>query len=93
MKRLKVEIAASQAEKDYNSGKSTQVPTGLLIGVRGRISRKIGYGGDKIYYEYIPSEQNAQLNSETIQAIEDIENKRNLNSYKTVDESFKKLGM
>lgn len=51
LKKLKVETVVSQAEKDYNSGKSTQVPTGRLIGVKGRISRKIGYKGTYVYYE------------------------------------------
>ena len=44
--RLGVTTAPSTAERDYNSGKSTQVPTGRVIGVKGkRISRKIGYNG------------------------------------------------
>lgn len=51
LKKLNIETAISQAEKDYNSGKSTQIPTGRLIRVKGRINRKIGYGGDDIYYE------------------------------------------
>jgi hypothetical protein len=48
--RLGLEISASQLEKDYNAGKTTQVPTGRQIAVKGRISRKIGYGGAMISY-------------------------------------------
>ena len=32
-------------------GKTTQVPTGPVIAVKGRISRKIGYGGTYVSYE------------------------------------------
>jgi hypothetical protein len=42
----------STADKDYNSGKSTQVPTGLSIGVKSRVRRTIGYGGYHIHYDY-----------------------------------------
>src|ERR1700709_1571208 len=41
--RLGVTSLPSQAEIDYQQGRSTQVPTGRLIGVNKRISRKIGY--------------------------------------------------
>jgi hypothetical protein len=52
LKRLKVRIAPSRAEIEYNTGRSTQVPTGRLIGVKRRVSRKIGYKGAFISYEY-----------------------------------------
>ena len=51
LKRLGVEVNPTKAELDYQAGRSTQVPTGRLIGVRNRISRKIGYKGASIYYE------------------------------------------
>jgi len=51
LKRLGIETTASKLEKDYNSGKSTQVPTGRLIAVKSRIVRKIGYGGTYVSYE------------------------------------------
>lgn len=53
LKRLGVETTTSSMEKDYNSGRSTQIPTGRLIAVKGRISRKIGYGDSYIRYEHI----------------------------------------
>ena len=51
MEKLGVDVALSKAEKDYNAGLTTQVPTGRLIAVNGRISRKIGYDGKYISYE------------------------------------------
>ena len=49
--RLGIKKAPSRMEKDYNAGKTTQVPTGRVIAVKGRISRKIGYGGAYVSYE------------------------------------------
>lgn len=51
--RLDVETASSKLETDYNAGKTTQVPTGRLIAVKGRISRKIGFGKTYVTYERI----------------------------------------
>lgn len=51
LERLGVEASVSCLEKQYNQGQITQVPTGRLIAVKGRVSRKIGYGGDYISYE------------------------------------------
>ncbi len=51
MKRLGVKVCPTKAELDYQTGRSTQVPTGRLIGVTNRINRKIGYKGASIYYE------------------------------------------
>jgi len=52
--RLGVSSLPSQAEIDYQEGRSTQVPTGRLIGVNKRISRKIGYNNIAINYERRP---------------------------------------
>ena len=49
--RLGVEIVPTRLEDAYNAGRSTQVPTGRVIGVRGRISRRIGYDGVVLGYE------------------------------------------
>ncbi|MEI8032987.1 MAG: DUF6088 family protein [Chlorobiaceae bacterium] len=49
--RLGVQTAPSRLEQDYNAGKTTQIPTGRLIAVRGRINRKIGYRGAYVSYE------------------------------------------
>ena len=45
-------VVPSRAEQAYNSGKSTQVPTGRVIAIKGkRVSRKIGYNGNYIVLE------------------------------------------
>lgn len=49
--RLGVSTTPTEAEKNYNNGISTQVPTGRRIGVKGRVVRKIGYKGNYINYE------------------------------------------
>lgn len=51
--KLKVKTLPTKAEIAYQQGRSTQVPTGRMIGVKGRISRKIGYKGAYIAYERI----------------------------------------
>ena len=52
LNRLNVQTVPSQLDWDYNSGRSTQVPTGRLIGVTSRINRRIGYNGNFISFEY-----------------------------------------
>lgn len=54
LKKLGIETAPSSAEMAYNSGKSTQVPTGRIIGVKSKVSRRIGYNGKHIFFEKIP---------------------------------------
>lgn len=49
--RLKVETAPSSFARDYNAGRTTQVPTGRTIAVKGRFSRKIGYDGKYVSFE------------------------------------------
>lgn len=49
--RLGEEVVPTRAELDYESGRSTQVPTGRLIGVTGRVNRKIGFKDVSIRYE------------------------------------------
>ena len=53
LKKLGFKIVQTEAERLYNEGKSTQVPTGRKIGIQGqkRISRRIGYDGKRIYFE------------------------------------------
>jgi hypothetical protein len=53
LKRLNVITAPSRAEVAYNQGKSTQVPTGRVIAVKGRVTRKIGYNGILLTFEKI----------------------------------------
>jgi len=51
LKRLGVEITQTRLEQDYNAGRTTQVPTGRVVAVRGRIRRKIGYNGVFLSFE------------------------------------------
>jgi hypothetical protein len=53
MQKLGVKTMPSTAEQAYNAGKSTQVPTGRVIGVQGRVARKIGYDGKYISFEKV----------------------------------------
>lgn len=51
LERLGVDVYPSRLENAYNTGATTQVPTGRVIGVKGRVSRKIGYDGKYINLE------------------------------------------
>ena len=49
--RLGIETVPTRMEQAYNAGKTTQVPTGRVIGVRGRVRRQISYNGFPLSYE------------------------------------------
>jgi len=51
LKRLGVGITATRLEQDYNAGRTTQVPTGRVVAIRGRTRRKIGYNGIFLSFE------------------------------------------
>jgi len=54
LNKLGVTVVPSAATSSYSIGKSTQVPTGRVLGVRDtRISRRIGYGGKYIVLENV----------------------------------------
>ena len=53
MRKLGVETAPSKAERRYNEGTSTQVPTGRVIGVKRQVFRRIGYQGKYISFEKV----------------------------------------
>lgn len=50
---LKIEVVPSSYDREYNEGGTTQVPTGRVIGVKERISRKFGYDGKYVTFEYV----------------------------------------
>ncbi len=51
LKKMKVKIIPSSEDNiKYNKKETTQVPTGRLITVKGRVSRKIGFNGNYIKY-------------------------------------------
>lgn len=49
--RLNIKFDAGTAEKEYNAGKSTQVPIKNIVKLKSRCRRKIGYKNNKLYYE------------------------------------------
>ena len=51
LKKLGIKIMPTKYQRLYLNGISTQVPTGRVIGVQGRISRKIGYKEKYVSYE------------------------------------------
>ena len=53
LRRLNVESTPASFTRAYNEGVTTQVPTGRMIAVKGRISRKIGYDGKYATFERI----------------------------------------
>ena len=51
LERLDVEAMPSSFAQANSAGTSTQVPTGRVIAVRSRISRRIGYDGKYVSFE------------------------------------------
>lgn len=51
LKRVGIVIRPSRSEQDYNAGRTTQVPTGRVVGVLRRIRRQIGYNGIELSFE------------------------------------------
>jgi hypothetical protein len=54
LRRLGYEVVPSLADRDYNERRSTQVPTGRRLAIKGnkKVNRKIGYQGVYVTYEY-----------------------------------------
>ncbi|MBD2566707.1 DUF6088 family protein [Anabaena lutea] len=52
LKKLNVEVVPSSYDQAYNEGRTTQIPTGRVVGVKGRVTRKIGYAGKYVTFEY-----------------------------------------
>ncbi|MFW5879290.1 MAG: DUF6088 family protein [bacterium] len=50
LKKMKVKIVPSEEDIKYNKMETTQIPTGRLIAVKGRVNRKIGFNGNYIKY-------------------------------------------
>lgn len=51
--KLGIRTMPTYFERQYNERKSTQVPSGRVIGVNDRVCRKISYGDSEIVYERI----------------------------------------
>ena len=56
-KKLKIKVLPSRYELWYNEGKTTQVPSGKVIAIRGIILRKIGFEGNYITYETVRNKE------------------------------------
>ena len=52
-KKLNIKVLPSRYELWYNEGKTTQVPSGKVIAIKGTILRKIGFNGVYIIYETV----------------------------------------
>ena len=51
--RIGITTGPSSYERAYNEGRSTQVPTGRVIGVAGRVRRQLSYNGIPFSYERV----------------------------------------
>jgi hypothetical protein len=49
--RLGIETVPSRLKQAYNAGRTTQVPTGWVVGVKRRVRRRIGYNGIYLSFE------------------------------------------
>lgn len=49
--RLGVRTGPSRLERDYNAGRTTQVPAGRVIAVDRRVRRRIAFNGASMSYE------------------------------------------
>ena len=53
LKRTGIETFPSRSLRDHNAGRTTQVPTGRVVGVDRQIRRRIGYGGIVLSFERV----------------------------------------
>jgi len=51
--RVGVKTAPARIHRAYNEGRTTQVPTGRVIGVNRRVRRKLGYNGVTVSFERV----------------------------------------
>jgi hypothetical protein len=58
--RVGIETFPTRLERAYDAGKTTQVPTGRVVGVARRVRRKVGYGGVHLSFERAEPERRAR---------------------------------
>ncbi|QIM52830.1 DUF6088 family protein [Hydrogenophaga crocea] len=52
LRKLGVKVQPARRYRDYNAGRTTQVPVGVVVNVgRQRVTRKIGFNGKFVEYE------------------------------------------
>lgn len=53
LRKLGVKVQPARRYRDYNAGRTSQVPVGVVVNVgRQRVTRKIGFNGKFVEYEY-----------------------------------------
>jgi len=62
LQKLGIQVMPTSAERAYNEGTSTQVPTGRVLGVVGRVSRRINFNGMTLYYEQVQIHKTGEYN-------------------------------
>ena len=55
--KLNIKVLPSRYDLWYNEGKTTQVPSGKVIAIKGTILRKIGFNGVYITYETVRNKE------------------------------------
>lgn len=55
--KLNIKVLPSRYERWYNEGKTTQVPSGKVVAIKGTILRKIGFNGVYIIYETVRNKE------------------------------------
>jgi hypothetical protein len=50
LKKMNIKVVQSKYDERYSTKEITQVPTGRLITIKGRVSRKIGFNGNYVKY-------------------------------------------
>jgi len=58
LKKINIKIIPSEYDLKYNIKETTQVPTGRLISIEGRVSRKIGFNGNYVKYAKVRKQRN-----------------------------------
>ncbi|MEK6787497.1 MAG: hypothetical protein AABY68_00935 [Pseudomonadota bacterium] len=51
VERLGFKVLPTRMDQNYSSGKTTQVPTGRAVAIKGRLRRKLGYNGVYLSFE------------------------------------------
>lgn len=61
LSKLGIKTGESKAWRDYNEGRSTQLPNGRVIAVDRRVRRKINYNGYALSFERMAGTHNGTL--------------------------------
>ena len=58
LNKMNVKVVQSEYDLNYNTKETTQVPTGRLISIKGRVSRKIDFNGNYVKYARAHKQRN-----------------------------------